>query len=272
MKRLLFLLALPCTLSAFAQPTHLVIKVKAKDASILGYQHAGKYGAVFVTIKDAQTGKLYASGLLAGDPGDSAFVRTATPQINPADGKPVHKNGRFETVIDIKEPTLVTAEIIAPTKKRNAAASTGAGFSYARSEAVVASTQIWLIPGKNIDGDGEVIEIPGFLLDIQDPLAGRSIRLDTLTGNNLTVNVSLTMLCGCKITKGGKWNSENIDVAGYLKRDGIKLQQADFQLSDTSRYQGVFNIREKGNYEVVVTAYDRVSKNTGVDKAAFKVD
>ncbi len=260
-------------LLAQLQPTHLTIRVKAKDASPFGPHHADKYGAVFVRVKDAVTGKLVTSGQLGGEPADSGLAGNTGLAGGRYDSVKGKKTGRFDAVIPISEPTLVTAEVVAPTKKRNAAASRAAGnFSYPVGESVVASAQIWLIPGRDIDGEGEVIEIPGFILDIQAPAGGQAVRLDSLSGQVLAVNVSLTMMCGCKITPGGRWNSDNIEVAGYLKRDGKRVGNTVFQIKDTSRYQGVFGIREKGKYELTVSAYDRVSKNTGVDRVSFKVD
>ncbi len=273
-KSLLLLMVLVAwqTLMAQPVPTHLVIRVKAKDASIFGPHHASKYGAVFVSVRDAVSGKLYAKGLLGPGPEDSASAKQGVVPGGKQDTAAKKTTGRFEAVIDIAEPTLVTAEVVAPTKKRNAAASTGADFTYPAGESVIASTQLWLIPGKDIDGDGQLIEIPGFILDILAPSGGRHLLLDTLAGGRLNVSVSLTMMCGCKITSGGRWNADNIEVAGYLKKNGSKVQATELRLSDTSRYRGIFTIRERGKYELTVTAYDRVTKNTGVDKIVFTVD
>ena len=55
---------------------------------------------------------------------------------------------KFETSISLDEPTFVTVEVLAP-------------FNAAGAQ-VNAQTQVWLIPGKNLDGEGIIVEIPGF--------------------------------------------------------------------------------------------------------------
>ena len=55
---------------------------------------------------------------------------------------------KFETVLDISEPMLVTIDVDAPY-----------GMN---PEMIRSSTQVWLIPGKDIVGEGLIIEVPGF--------------------------------------------------------------------------------------------------------------
>ena len=51
-------------------------------------------------------------------------------------------------MIDIDEPKLITIEVEAPYGMK--------------PKTVKSSTQVWLIPGKDIVGEGIIIEVPGF--------------------------------------------------------------------------------------------------------------
>ena len=63
----------------------------------------------------------------------------------------------FETSIDIAEPRLVTIDVEAPYSDK--------------THMVKSSTQIWLIPGRDIVGEGVIIEVPGFAVDARAPEA-----------------------------------------------------------------------------------------------------
>jgi len=257
-----------------AQTTHVIVRAKAKDAHFLGLQHTTKYGAAFVSITDAITGQVLAKGTIGtGAPGainpDTTFSTIKDTTLR----KLLKRAGKFEADVNITEPRFVTISITAPTKKRYAGSiSSAPGFSYPKGEAVLSSTQLWLIPGKNIGGQGIVLEIPGFILDIQQSFPSNKVKLDSLVKGELPIKAYLGMECGCKITKGGTWNSDNIDVAGALYKDGIKIQEVKFSLTDTSLFGGAFSIKEKGNYEAVVYAFDNVTFNTSVDKVKFTVN
>jgi hypothetical protein len=71
---------------------------------------------------------------------------------------------KFETVIDIDEPRLLTIEVSAPLSHPQAT--------------VMGTIQVWLIPGKHIVGDGVVVEIPGFVVDLLSPGKNESFQLE----------------------------------------------------------------------------------------------
>ncbi len=256
-----------------AQTTHVVIRAKAKAASPFGISHTVKYGSAFVTLKDAATGKVYAKGAIGGDAEQPLSTKARGGEAIDTASKVVKKTGSFEADLKITEPTLVTVEITAPSKKRySGKPSSAAGFTYPAGESIVSSTQLWVIPGKNIDGEGHTIEIPGFILDIQQSFpSGNEFNLSSLQGGILPVKAFISLMCGCKVTPGGKWPAENVEIAGWLLKDGVKIQEVAFAYADTSLYSGNFNIREKGDYEIKVYAYDRVTFNTSVDWVKLKI-
>ena len=131
-----------------AVPTKLVIRAKSKDAKFVGT----KMGGAIVTIKDSETGKVLANGLTEGSTGD-----TGTIMIEPRTRFGSISNGaaKFETSIDINEPALITIDVEAPLATK--------------PNMIRSSTQMWLIPGKDITGEGIIIEIPGFSVIARAP-------------------------------------------------------------------------------------------------------
>ena len=127
-----------------AVQTKLVVRAKSKDAKFLGT----KMGGARVVVTDSETGKVLADGLTVGGTGDTQKImiepRTRFGEI--AEGA-----AKFETSIDIDEPTLITINVEGPYMHKD--------------NMIKSSTQIWLIPGRDIVGEGVIIEIPGFSVD-----------------------------------------------------------------------------------------------------------
>jgi hypothetical protein len=60
---------------------------------------------------------------------------------------------KFEAAIDVDEPVLITIDVAAPYIHRD--------------NMIKTSTQMWLIPGKDITGEGVIVEVPGFSVDVR---------------------------------------------------------------------------------------------------------
>ena len=133
---------------AEAVPTKLVVRAKSKDAKFIGT----KMGGAVIVVKNTETGNILAKGLTAGATGNTQLimVKPKTRFGSIADGA-----AKFETSIDIDEPTLITIDVEAPYIHKDNMTKN--------------STQMWLIPGKDIVGEGVVIEVPGFAIDARSP-------------------------------------------------------------------------------------------------------
>ncbi len=131
-----------------AVQTKLVVRVLSKDAKFVG----SKMGGAHVVVKDSETGKVLAEGLTAGDTGSTVKIMSEpkTRFVSIADGAAM-----FETSIDIAEPMLITINVEAPYIDK--------------TNMIKSSTQMWLIPGKDIAGDGVIIEVPGFSVMAKSP-------------------------------------------------------------------------------------------------------
>ncbi|MBN9296014.1 MAG: hypothetical protein J0I41_03335 [Filimonas sp.] len=252
MKQIFFLLTLiSITFVVNATPTKLIVRVKAKDAKFIGTGIGGAY----IVIKNNLTGEVLAKGLTQGASGSTELLMQSA--LGRKQVLTDNKTAKFEASIDITEPLLVDVQATAPVAKRGAA--------------INGTTQLWLIPGKNIEGDGLIIELPGFVLDILNPTTHAFIQQAAIK-EPLELKVSLTMLCGCTITKGGVWDADSIEVAGYIKKDGIRTKDITLKLSkEANIFTTPLPASEKGTYQVTVYAYDPRTGNTGVDNVNFVI-
>jgi hypothetical protein len=131
-----------------AVQTKLVVRARSKDAKFVGT----KMGGALVVVKDSETGKVLAKGLTEGATGNTQKI-----MIEPKTrfGMIADDSAKFETSIDIDEPRLITIDVEAPYIHK--------------TNMIKSSTQMWLIPGKDIVGEGIIIEVPGFSVDAHAP-------------------------------------------------------------------------------------------------------
>jgi len=236
-----------------AQPTRLVVRAKGKDGKFIGTN----IGGALVVVRNNQTGEVLAKGSTEGGSGNTKLIMETVHGRN--DRLTDDKTARFEALIDIREPLFVDVQVTAPSQLRGAA--------------ITGTTQLWLIPGKDIDGEGLVIELPGFILNVLNPTLHHIYPIKEGEVINIDLKISLTMLCGCTISKGGTWSADPIEVRATLYKDGKRIGEKPLSLTDQDNIFGShFEVREKGSYGITVTAYDKVTKNTGVDRVYFFVN
>ncbi|MGK6352446.1 hypothetical protein [Parapedobacter sp. DT-150] len=237
---------------AFSQTTQIVIRAKAKDAKFIGTGIGGAY----VIVRKNTTGEILDQGYTTGASGDTELIMN-TPA---ARGMRLtdDNTAKFEAKLDIQEPVLIDVEVVAPVNRKAAS--------------VKATTQLWAIPGKHVLGDGVILEIPGYILDIKYPSTHQAISMTSLTQGKLKAKVNLVMMCGCVINKGGIWNAEDIEVKGLLRRDGQVLAEFPFDITEEDNvFEGILPLTETGSFELLVYAFDEKTGNAGVDKVSFVI-
>jgi hypothetical protein len=230
-----------------AGQTKLVVRAKSKDAKFVGTSMGGAH----VVIKDSETGKVLAEGLTEGGTGNTQLimVEPKTRFGSITDGS----TAKFEAVIDIQEPELVTIDVDAPYGMR--------------PKTVRSSTQIWLIPGKDIVGDGLIVEVPGFFVDANSPS-------EAVLGNDravIPVQARVAMIWGCHLTPGGLWDSSKYEIRALVKYEGKIIDTIEMAFAGPSAFQGEAVVKKKGEYEIIVYAFDPQTGNTGVDKVKVTV-
>lgn len=237
---LLYLLFAPVFL--FAQETTVMIRVHSKDAKFIG----SSIGGAKIIIKNDSTGEILAEGVTRGSTGDTEKImqepRKRGERLSGED------TAGFLARLDINEPVFVTVEAIAPVNKRQAA--------------VRSSTQLWVIPGKNIEGDGVVLEVPGFVVDILSPQTHERTQQE----EEVEIRANVVMMCGCPITPGGIWNADDYEVKAIVKEERGEPVEVQLEpLQKPSTFTGGISLLP-GNYEITVYAFDPKTGNSGLDK------
>lgn len=234
-----------------ATETKVMIRAKARDAKFIGTSLGGAH----IIVRNKLNGKILTEGNTTGSTGNTDLIMK-TPKIR---GNSIadEQTGGFIANIDIDEPTFVTVEVISPLNSRQAQATV--------------TTELWLIPGKDILGEGIILEIPGYIIDILKPRTHQYIALNTIKDKPFLFQANIVMMCGCVIDKGGVWNSDEIEVKGILKKDGKVIKNVDMSLVSTNLFEGNHLINTPGNYELILYAYDKKTGNTGVDKVNYVV-
>jgi len=86
------------------------------------------------------------------------------------------------------------------------------------------------------------------------------------------INAHGTMICGCKITPGGLWDANKIEVAALLIRNDKRVGVLPFQYDGSaSQFSATWNVQEPGTYKATVYAYDASNGNTGLDSTIFTI-
>jgi len=149
-----------------AVPTTLTVRARSKDAKFIG----SSMGGALVIIRDAETGEILAKGLTTGGTGDTQKIMVEPvkrgTQISDAN------TAKYEATLDISEPKFVTIEVSGPMGQKQ---------SIAKS-----TTQVWLLPGGNIGGDGVMVEVSGFSVGLLAPKTHETYKL---SGGGITVPV-----------------------------------------------------------------------------------
>ncbi|MGB3180163.1 MAG: hypothetical protein WBB45_02155 [Cyclobacteriaceae bacterium] len=235
---------------AYAQTaTNLTVRAKAKDAKFIGTS----IGGAFVMVEDAMTGELLASGYTTGSTGNTA--RIMQEPVERGATLSDENTAAFETTLRLEAPKKVTIAVRAPATHAQAA--------------IEAQTQVWLIPGKHIEGDGIVIEIPGFIVDVLTP---QTHERANAADADITIRANVVMMCGCPVTEGGMWDASGYEVHALVTSDGKVV--ADIPMSITSKantFEATFAPGQGGVYQVTVYAYDPATGNTGADIENFLV-
>jgi hypothetical protein len=239
------------SLMVSATETKVMIRAKARDAKFIGTSLGGAH----IIVRNKLNQKILAEGNTSGSTGNTDLIMK-TPKVR---GKSIadEQTAGFIASIDIDEPTFVNIEVVSPLNSRQAQA--------------VVSTELWLIPGKDILGEGIILEVPGYIIDILKPRTHQYIALNSIKDKPFLFQANVVMMCGCVIEKGGVWNSDEIEVKGILKKDGKFIKNVDMSLVSTNLFEGSHLIRSAGNYELVLYAYHEKTGNTGVDKVNYVV-
>lgn len=235
---------------AAAEETRLVVRALASDAKFIGTSMSG----MEVLVRDADTGELLDRGVTSGATGDTTHIlRTAHERYATLSTEGA---AAYVSVLDLDRPRRISVTVRGPLSQPQATAE--------------ASSTRWVFPGKHIEeGDGWLLEVSGFAVDILGPGAHSYIGNDV---DSVTVTANIVMLCGCPTSPGGTWDSDEIEIDVQVLYNGKAISAPSMKYADKqSQYSTDIKTSGPGAYEITVTAYDPRTGNTGLDRTTFVV-
>ena len=229
--------------AAQAEPTRVMIRAQSLDAKFIGDQ----MGGVRITLTDARTGAVLAKGLTTGGTGDTSRIMKA-PRVRGVDVSDRETAG-FLTTLDLKQPTLVHAEAEGPVGKPAAS--------------IKVSSSLWIVPGRDVQGDGWVLTFPGLVIEpTTTPEAQGALK----------VSAKVSLMCGCPIEPGGLWDASNYSVEASLLKGGRVVAEAPLAYAgQPSQFAGVLPALPPGRYRLRLIATDKRTPNAGVSETSLRV-
>jgi hypothetical protein len=239
---LLGLLSIGFAGMAMAEPTEVTVHVIAEDAKFVG----DHMGGASITLRDAKTGKILAQGLTKGGTGDTKRIMESGGR-SPLRATP--DAAFFTSIIDIREPTLVTLEAEGPV-------------GHPGSTLHVMSER-WIMPGHPVTtGDGWTIELPGLAISLSTSVAGRTVAITS----------KIEPMCGCPITPGGIWDAADYKVEASAWQNGRQIALAPLNfVKAPGGFAGDITIPESGKYKIVIFAHNEKTGNSGLTEAVVEV-
>jgi hypothetical protein len=240
-------------------PTKVDVRVIARDGKYLG----DDIGGALVTIHDVQTGELLARGTTAGGSGEADLMDLS---LKRSEVLPVDEASVFTATLDLDQAKLIRVTAYGPLA--------------AEQSANTAALTQWVYPGRSItggaQGGGFLLEIPGLVVQILNP---PTHYLPKTAPDQIEIRANVTMMCGCPIGEGHPpWHPAQFEVMAVIKRGEygaveVPLQyDADAPYGAPSQFTGTWRIAPNTTgkpeiYEIVVSAFQQKTGNTGVDRA-----
>jgi hypothetical protein len=198
--------------------TAILVRVVAHGAMVLGRD----VGGARVTITDLDTKRVLAAGIQQGDAGDQNQIMR-TPHLME---EPVYSNrpaAAFTTTLLLERPTLVEVAAEGPLAYPNAMRR--------------AAKTVLLIPGQDLTGDGIVLHLNGYIVQIEHPKAGEPLTAK----NDVALKASVRTLSGTSVRPHGDWDSRKIRIYGELLiGERIVERMQLFYSNETSTFDSPF--------------------------------
>jgi hypothetical protein len=234
-------------------PTTVVVRVVAHGSMVLGRQ----VGGARVTITDVASGQVLASGLQQGEAGDQNQIMR-TPRLMEEPLYSTRAAASFTTTLDLTQPTLV--DIVAEGPLAYPTASQRA------------SKRLWLIPGHDLTGDGIVLALYGYIVQIEHPQPGGRL----IAKDDVTLRASIRTLSGSLVRPHGDWDSRKIHIYGEVLNGSRVLERLQmFYSGEQAIFEAPFFVPlptdAPDGITLRVVAADQAGGNFGVGQATFTI-
>lgn len=240
---LLALFTLAMSTTSFAEPTKIMIRAKAVDAKFIGTS----VGGIKAVVEDAETGEILDQGWINGNTGSTDIL--IKQPLKRGASQTDAKTAGFLANVDITTPRLLRFKLIGPY-----------GFRQALQEASVTS---WVIPGKDLLGDGIILNMPGFIVDAWTRV---------LEGGKVDIYTKASMLCGCPIKPDGLWDPANYEATAIIMHNDKKIKEIPLAFTGpVGMFSGSIDMKDEGHYKAIVYLIDQTTGNVGVDRTMFEI-
>jgi hypothetical protein len=234
-------------------PTRVLVRVVAHGAMVLGRE----VGGARVTITDVATGRILASGLQQGESGDQNQIMK-TPRIMEEPRYSSRPAASFQATLELLRPTLVEITAEGP-------------LAYPAS-AQKAHKTVLLIPGHDLTADGIVIDLSGYLVQIEHPKPGESL----VSKEDVLLRASVRTLSGALVRPHGDWDSRKMHIYGeVLIGDRVIDRLQMFYSGDKSTFEAPFFVPiskdAPDGITLRVIAADTSAGNFGMGEAKYPV-
>lgn len=244
-------------------PTRVAVHVVTHDAKLIG----SAVGGARVTVRDAATGRVLAEGLHEGGTGSTPLIIT-TPRERGRDIFGGEDAAGWTATLPLTAPTTVDVTAEGPL---------GYPDQLAR-----ATKRLVLVPGEHVEGDGVVLELHGYVLDVLAPAArdssgaaaGSSGAADVdapRAGVAVPVRARVRMLCSCPTGPDALWSVERVR-ARLRRADGTVAAEAPLAFAgEASTYAGTLPAVAGGDYTLEIVAANADRASFGVVRRAVTV-
>lgn len=245
---LLFVLVLSTGLLAGtgqAQPqpesTRVVVHAAAHDAKLMH----DPVGGAAIRIVDTETGKVLAEGVQRGSSGSTDKI-VRQPRERGASIYDTPDAATFETTLALARPTTVRVTATGPLDYPHAQQRT--------------SKTLTLVPGEHVTGDGIVLTLHGFIVEVLRPNV-RSVS----PGETIDVRARVRMMCGCPTEPDGLWDANRYTIrAALVGPEGKVGAQTPLSFAGTtSEYEGTLTVPSEDATQLRVLAVDAERANSG---------
>jgi hypothetical protein len=233
--------------------TEVMVRVVANGAMVIG----DDVGGARVTITDVATGRLLASGTQHGESGDQNQIMR-TPRLMEEPKYSTRPSGSFHATLNLERPTLVEVVAQGPLSHPQAMQR--------------ASKTVMLIPGRDLTGDGIVLDLNGFIVQVESPTQGQSL----MAKDDVTLAASVRTLSGSLVRPHGDWDSRKVVIYGeVLIGDRVIERLQMFYAGTRSRFEARFFVPSPADapdgITLRVVAADSTGGNFGVGHAKYPV-
>ena len=231
------------------KPTTILVRVVAHGAMVLGREVGG------AQVLDRR--HELASGVQQGDAGDQNQIMR-TPHLMEEPVYSARPAAVFTTTLALQRPTLVEVSAEGP-------------LAYPDSIRRTAKT-VLLIPGQDLTGDGIVLHLNGYIVQIEHPKAGEPL----IAKEDVNLKASIRTLSGTAVRPHGDWDSRKIRIYGELLIGGRIVERLQlFYSNDSSTFDAPFFVpldkEAPDGITLRVVAADTAAGNFSLGEAHYPV-